>query len=562
MRRASLPVLLLLALAEFASAQTQTAAAYRITGIVVSSSDGTPVRHCHLALSQTVRAAEQRAGRSLTRQAQITADGETDDSGNFSVALSAAGAWRMVASAPGYTTQAYLQHEDSYSSAIVLTGKNPTVNIRFELPPEATITGTVVDETGEPVRIAQVRLFSVPAASPDGRPTGAKTNSAAMAMTDDRGIYEFASLEPGSYKVVVDAKPWYATPPPTGSNSGSSLDPSLNVAYAPTWYPGRDDPAQAEILTLHGGDAVEADFNLIPVPAVHLHIMTPPDEGSAQRRSFPLFKVDRAGLGGVNNSPIRMTPGAIDIDSLAPGQFQVLLQDRSQTSTRVATFQLGADGGQTVNFNSLLDQANIIIHMDGSGAADEDPPRVDFVDPESGLSATYDSGGVSIRRREQNQPREGQIQLPQGRYEVALRGQPDFYMTGMSAKGAEVTGRFLQVNPGDVTLTIHVAKGKASVSGIATTGGEPAVGAMVLLVPAGRGDPTSLTRMVRDQTNTDGSFELANVIPGQYILVAIENGWSVEWKDPSTLNPYLVQGTALDLRSGDDIQQNLEAQNP
>ena len=85
---------------------------------------------------------------------------------------------------------------------------------------------------------------------------------------------------------------------------------------------------------------------------------------------------------------------------------------------------------------------------------------------------------------------------------------------------------------------------------------------MVLLVPAGLDNPGSFTAVVRDQTNTDGSFELPNVIPGQYILIVIEHGWNVNWSDPSTLRRYLMQGVPLDVRVAANIKQDVDAQAP
>ena len=76
----------------------------------------------------------------------------------------------------------------------------------------------------------------------------------------------------------------------------------------------------------------------------------------------------------------------------------------------------------------------------------------------------------------------------------------------------------MTVGAGESTLTVHVASGRANLSGIATLEGKPSVGAMVLLVPITIEDPNSITMLRQDQTNTDGSFDLENIIPGQYIL--------------------------------------------
>ena len=85
---------------------------------------------------------------------------------------------------------------------------------------------------------------------------------------------------------------------------------------------------------------------------------------------------------------------------------------------------------------------------------------------------------------------------------------------------------------------------------------------MVLLVPITIEDPNSITVLLRDQTNTDGSFELANIIPGQYILVAIDHGWQINWGDRSTLRRYLMQGVPVELRSSAIVKQNITAEAP
>ena len=60
----------------------------------------------------------------------------------------------------------------------------------------------------------------------------------------------------------------------------------------------------------------------------------------------------------------------------------------------------------------------------------------------------------------------------------------------------------------------------------------------------------------------DGSFDLANVIPGQYILVAIDHGWGINWGDQSTLRRYLMQGVPVELKSSAIVKQNVVAEAP
>ena len=66
----------------------------------------------------------------------------------------------------------------------------------------------------------------------------------------------------------------------------------------------------------------------------------------------------------------------------------------------------------------------------------------------------------------------------------------------------------------------------------------------------------------RDQSDSDGSFALPRVIPGPYILVALENGWGVNWRDPATLQRYLLHGVALSPGGGATVRQTVEVQSP
>lgn len=83
-----------------------------------------------------------------------------------------------------------------------------------------------------------------------------------------------------------------------------------------------------------------------------------------------------------------------------------------------------------------------------------------------------------------------------------------------------------------------------------------------MLVPASFGQPGSITMLRRDQTNTDGGFLIENVIPGDYILLAIDHGWTVNWRDPATLARFLAHGIPLALQSGASPKQDLTVQSP
>ena len=567
---------------------TASGGPYVITGVVVNSVNGSTVAHCRLTASPAARPG-MTGGFAGNRQfpARSNDGADCDARGRFTVTVPSAGAWRLMANARGFVSAAYDQHEQ-FSSAVVVTADAPTKELVFRLSPEAAIAGVVLDEASEPVRNAQIMLQSVPAEVPGGvQPAGSMRSAG---RTDDRGRYELSNLAPGEYRLSVTAQPWYAAGSQVQrggpTNVPSGLDPSLDFTYAQTWFPGVDDPLRAEVITLHAGDTREADFNMVPIPSIHLRILVPPrvqtvanaPPGLQSGPNSPppppapvqmpvVQRISPGAFGGgfVQTSVHFESDGQVDVGGLTPGTYQVRLMGPNQDG-RTALVEVTANSVRTVDMSApSSEMARITVHVDGSAADPEEDAsegegrgrnfgvQVSLIDVDtrrgsfSTMNGPQMGNGGRPGQRDPNADRV--IEAPPGRYEVVLQGRGNNFLTGLAAKGAETVGRYVTVGAGESALTVHTASGRASVSGIARMDGKPVAGAMMLLVPVTIEDPNSITTLRQDQTNTDGSFDIANIIPGQYILVAIDHGWGVNWGDASTLRRYLMQGVPLELKS-------------
>ena len=53
---------------------------------------------------------------------------------------------------------------------------------------------------------------------------------------------------------------------------------------------------------------------------------------------------------------------------------------------------------------------------------------------------------------------------------------------------------------------------------------------------------------------------MSPLFPGRYLLLAIENGWDLEWADPAILFRYLPNGQPVDLAPAASLSLNAKVQ--
>jgi hypothetical protein len=100
-----------------------------------------------------------------------------------------------------------------------------------------------------------------------------------------------------------------------------------------------------------------------------------------------------------------------------------------------------------------------------------------------------------------------------------------------------------------VQLTITLAGGTGQVTGTAQLDEKPKAGVLVLLQPASGENLEDDFRI--DQSDSDGTFALRDILPGRYLLMAIENGWNLQWSNPAVLKPFREHAEGIEIAPGD-----------
>ena len=532
---------------------------FHITGVVLAEGTNIPVQQCHLS----IRPEAQRTERRRSGQGGEARTAETNAEGRFSFDLPSEGNWQLSASATGFRTQLYNEHEN-FSSAVVVRSTLPTPSLIFLLEPDSSISGFVQDEAAEPVRNATVSL----------QIAGVSTTSFARRQrttTDDRGHYEITGIGPGTYKVAVQATPWYTNGSVGRAGGGEtqsrSSDPVFDVVYPETWYPGVLDVDAAGEIALHGGQAEHVDFNLVPLAAAHLRVAGPTGGNTTPVIAPTIERVEKGQTTGVA-SPVSILGGQMDFGGIAPGFYRVTTP---QPDGRSMTSFLHVAAGATVSLSSADNAGTAILSFQIAGEENSSRLQINLTDVSTGTVFSSSSGGeFGLRRRPPPEstsrtnggPVARILAVPAGQYRVTLTGDTDVYLRSLTLKGKDLPGRVITLGGGPTTVTLNVAHGRASIIGHTTIAGRSIDGAMVMLVPTTFGQAGAIDLLRRDQSNTDGSFELLDVVPGDYILLAIDKGWGVNWHDPATLNRYLIHGVPLSLQPHSRVEQQLQALSP
>jgi len=435
------------------------------------------------------------------------------------------GAWRISGIKPGryssrFEKSGFLEPPPANPFAeaplAVGTGSVP-IQLNAELVPLATLRGRVLDPNGEPAADVDVECSTL-----------------ATTKTDGNGQFVLTGVRPGSYILRAIPKPASGTPSESQRNETVS-----------TYYPSAIDRVQASRIEIRGGEDLSGlDIRLRSSPVYRVRGIGVDESGKpVPNATVQLFShsSESALTGQMNIAGVRYffgsaapqrveaetvsrADGSFEFPSVRPGEWQLRAEtEPKRDSERNLTLSRSEILDSTVTDHDLDDVRlhfpqtfNLRLSVDWGDRPPSDPKTRNFV---AVLLIPTDEPGVTVPRIPTKGGETLQIEnVAAGRYRIVpLPGTPPgYYPAAVLLDGRDLTGQTVELNVATPLLRLVYKPNAGTLRGIVDKG----EGATVLLWPQSA-SVLDLLRAV--QAGPGGVFEMQNVAPGDYSLLAVDS---------------------------------------
>ena len=500
-------------------AGSSDAPTYTLRGTVVNSVTGDPIRRVLVQAGP---------------YAQLT-----DAQGRFEFTSLSAGQFSIGVQKPGFFTG----NGGGGNPATIVDVGPKTPDAVIKLIPEGIIFGHLTDENGEPMEdvFVHVRGWRVI----NGR---RQLQEMSGQSTDEEGNFRLFGLMPGTYYLQTgEVADHGAMQMPFSAGRGG---------YPSSYFPGVRQLNAATPIQVAPGQKVQADFSLRRISAFQV---------SGQVTLYPGGRVTMLQL---MESSDRSSTLPVDL-SFGSGAFIArVVPAGSYSLTAMGVDEAGHPlfGEKAITVASNL--TGVLVSM---AAAVSIPVVVETEFSSSSLagnqtpimvqlSAIGDSGQMYVSERPQQGRDQGDSGLvissvQPGRYYAAVQPQGNWYVESIASGSTDLFRETLTVGSGTQVAPIRVVlrDDGASLAGVVRFEGEP-VSASVLVIM--QDEPLRVPQML--MADRQGAFQIENLPPGDYVLLAFDNTAELEYANRDVLRDYFSQGTRVTIGAKDAKRVNLD----
>ena len=535
----------------------------------------------------------------------------TDPAGRFVFRGLAAGRYQFTAAAPGYLDAAAGQRRPGGVSRPIAIDQGQAVgDLTIRIWPEATIAGTVRDDTGSPVPEVWVSLLRREA----GRAGGPAIGELGGARTDDRGVYRLSGIEPGTYYVAVATRTVQAPVPgrpgihigdavvQTGGDGmwGTSnvlaglLPTSIRsdgrvVGYPSTYHPSASGLTSATAIDVNAGDdrtGIDVDLRPVTMSRVSGTLVGPGGpEAGIEVALIPAFAV---------NQTIERTHGTISTTSDATGAFAFVAvpagQYRLRAWRRPQILVIGRDPlppdatlwseARVVVGDAVIEDLTVTLQpgatVSGRIRFEGSAPLPNPVQLQTPLSVAFEppwflAFGARMAARVTPAFEFLTQGLPPGRYFANL---PNNFTNSLSARGwhfesvrhdgKDLTCTPLVLDGRPVTdIDILFSDQRSGLSGaVLDASGRPSPDAAVVVMPADYrawiDDGLSPLATYSAIPTQRGEYELP-VRPGDYLVAVVDDVVLVRWPEAAAIDAIAATAAKVTIARGELRRLDLRA---
>jgi Carboxypeptidase regulatory-like domain len=489
-----------------------------------------------------------RARVELTGGSQGPATARTDGQGRFVFTNLSPGVYRLTVKKDEYLRQEYGQKNTGGTGLpIVIEAGTQLQGLVFRMQPASTIAGAVKNETGVPVANILIQALR--------RSYGVRGNRTitvfSNALTDDLGGYRLYWIDPGDYYVNASYLP--QLPTPVNPN-----DSAPRTAYAPTYYPGFLDSADAKEVRLEGGKVlVGIDFRLERATACKV---TGSVRSALNKTTVPatvtLNSLEQSGS-TARYSITTNDKGFFEMKAVNPGSYVLIATADDQMG--ISPIKTTCPKDNPDYENAVRDiligpgvTTTIRLFGDVPPAADLHAAKFSLVPVETYMPtpqpSLVDASGALVIQNVQP-----------GEYLLSASGLPDTaYVKASRMDQRDVLEQFAQVQY-DMRppLDIQLAFDGGQMSGtVADAANKPVDRATVILIPekARRHRPDQYRVVV---STTDGKFSIGGIPPGEYKIFAWDTIEPNAWLNSDFMLNHEELGLTISVMPGEKLTAQL-----
>lgn len=402
---------------------------------------------------------------------------------------------------------------------VLLTSGSPVDDIKIQLMPESVIAGQVGNEVGEPVTGGRVRLLQ--SMVREGRRVWEEAFGVAGQATDSRGEYRFAGVRPGNYIICASSQ-----------QRGYPVGGGKAFSYGESCYPGLPTSAARVGFQARPGNEARFDFNLSPLPSVHLSGKAAGLPKDAQGNISVTRRNEQLPIAGG-----AMNRGEFLIVGIPPGAYVITATSQSGGHNFFATLPVDV-GAEDLENISLPFQAGVPVK--GAVRIESQSAKPTGETQQAGMWLQPVGSSAVHPRGPEWGPDRISFAFPEvspGHYKIGIRAPSHYYVKSVTLQGRDLYGKEFAVTTEIGPIEIVLAADGGVLDGtIANAEGVPVVGDVLLL---GRDSPL-ITR-----TDESGNFKMENIPPGEYKAWAFDDLRNVEYADAEWMLRNAGDGTSL-----------------